>query len=196
MSKTSAILGILVALALAIPAHAHAHPEAHAQRAKSGQSHGTHREVGVIPIELEPDRRGRLVAVAHRERIVRLLQQRHDVQRQQLRFVRRGHHTEASAIDRAERLHLVEQVERVLVPQVERIERERPFQRGAPGIHLPDAQLVRAQHPIRRHVQRVVARGALRQCHRFGVPTLPHRRFGQLRVERRRRRLQCGHGCQ
>ena len=106
----------------------------------------------MIAIELEPHRRGRLVAVAHRQRIVRLFQQRHDVQRQQVRLVRRRDHTEASAVDRAERLHLVEQVERVLVPQVERIERKGALQRGAPGVHLPGAQLVGAHHPVGRHV--------------------------------------------
>ena len=135
--------------------------EAHAESAETGQPHGANREVGVRRIDLHPDRRRRLEAVALGERRPGLLRQFDHVGGQQVGLAVVDVELEVLALDLPVVAERVEQVERVLGPDVVGVAREGGFQVGASGLDIAQPELVHAQ-------QSVTAPGLRIDAHRLG----------------------------
>ena len=125
--------------------HHQQRPEGHAECTESSQAHCAYRKVGVTIEQLEPDRCGRPVLVARREGVVGLFQQRAKGAGQEFGISWMRHDLESRRADGAEFRELVEQVERVLVPQVIRIERKGAFEDRLALRHAANAQQVGAQ---------------------------------------------------
>ncbi len=169
--------------------HRQDRPEAHAERTEPRQADGPDREVGVPPVNLEPDRGGRPVPIPDGERVVRPLEERSEVEGKNLDFFRRGDEHEATVRDGPILGEFVEEVERVFVPDVIGIAPERPLQSGAAAVDCPLAEFVGAEG---RQGGRIIGIGRNAdpgQRRRVGVLPLPTERLGQVGVEAGRRAM-------
>ncbi len=122
------------------------HPaKTHPERSQAGQPDTAHGEVGVLAVHLDPDRCGWPVVVVRREGVVPPFQQRSQVDAVVLGLVSRHHQLESRCGDGCVSLQLVEQVEGVLVPEIERIDGERAVDMPTSLVNRSGAQLVRPE---------------------------------------------------
>ena len=143
--------------------------EAHAQGAQSGEPDRADRKVGVRRIELDPDRRRRLEAVAFDQHGPGLFRQLDHVRRQQFRLALVDMELEVLALDRPVLDERVDEVERVLDPDVVRVAREGRLQVRLPGLDLPQAKLVLAEQSVAAPGPRIQSHGLGREVPRLRV---------------------------
>ena len=90
-------------------------------------------------VQFDPDRRRRPIVVPRSEDIVRLFKQWSQRLSEIFGFRRRCHDLEPGRRDRAESGEVVEQIERVLVPEVVGVQRERRLEVCTPLGHPAEA---------------------------------------------------------
>jgi hypothetical protein len=150
-------------------------PKAHPEYADARQSGRPHGEVGVARVELEPHRGGWLVAVAFHQLRVGLLSQRRCVRLEQVRLVVSQEDREVLGPHRHVPVVRVQQIQRVLVPDVERIPGERLLKSFPRLLDATEPQQVDAKDPQASPRPGVHGHRLPSQLHGLGIPPLIYR---------------------
>ena len=126
----------------------HDAPEADAERAEAGEPHRAHGEVGVAREDLDPDGPFDAIAVARLELLERLVGIRGQVRLEQRRLLATDEELQASDALRLVAVEAVEQVERVLGPDVVGIAGEGGLEARPPARDVAEAEQVQSQRGV------------------------------------------------
>ena len=165
-------------------------PEAGAEAGQPGQAHRAHGEVGVIGIDLDPHRPLRLVAVALGQARVGLFGQGRGVGSEQVRLLAVEQDAKVLGARLAVLRERVEEVQRVLDPDVVGVALERGLEVPAAVLDRAEAELVEAEDAQPTPRAGVERHRLLRERDRLRVEAVARAELGQAVVELGRARVE------